>query len=118
MLKFKPKSLSKILVIASVLCIAMPVYAIEDAPQKKSFLSFFKKDKNEVVLEKTKKKKRTEVSEITLPEVSKTGRPSRNVFVMSIDDCVTYAIAHNPNLQVSEQRIVAAQSGVGKQNAN
>ena len=37
---------------------------------------------------------------------------------MSIDDCVTYAIAHNPNLQVSEQRIVAAQSGVGQQKAS
>lgn len=118
MQKSPSKYITKLIIAGCFLMFAIPAFAIEDTSQKKSFFSFFKKEKNEVKLEKTKKKKRTEVSEITLPEVSKTGRPSRNVFVMSIDDCVTYAIAHNPNLQVSEQRIVAAKSGVGQQKAN
>ena len=37
---------------------------------------------------------------------------------MSLEECVNYAIAHNPNLAVAEQQIKAAESGIGQQKAS
>lgn len=65
-----------------------------------------------------KKQKRAEVTEITLPAVISYKKQPKNFTTMSIQDCVKYAIAHNPNLSVSEQRINAAKSGIGQQRAN
>ena len=94
------------------------IFAIEEVQQKKSFFSFFKKEKNEVKLEKTKKQKRVEVKEIELPEVVSMRKLGQNFITMSLEECVTYAISHNPNLAVAEQRIKAAQSGIGQQKAS
>lgn len=65
-----------------------------------------------------KKQKRAEITEITLPAVISYKKQPKNFTTMSIQDCVNYAIAHNPNLSVSEQRINAAESGIGQQRAN
>ena len=65
-----------------------------------------------------KKQKRAEVTEITLPAVISYKKQPKNFTTMSIQDCVKYAIEHNPNLSVSEQRINAAKSGIGQQRAN
>ena len=94
------------------------IFAIEEVQQKKSFFSFFKKEKNEVKLEKTKKQKRVEVKEIELPDVVSMRKLGQNFITMSLEECVTYAISHNPNLAVAEQRIKAAQSGIGQQKAS
>jgi outer membrane protein len=95
------------------------VFAIEDVQSTKtSKFNFFKREKNEVKLEKTKKSKRTEVAEITLPKVISMKPMPQNIKVMSIDDCIGYAIAHNPNLFVSNERIKAAKAGIGEQRAN
>ena len=37
---------------------------------------------------------------------------------MSIDECIAYALEHNPNLAVAEQHIKAAKSGIGQQKAS
>lgn len=94
------------------------VFAIEDTNNDKGFFSFFKREKNEVKLEKTKKTKRAEVSEIDLPAIIPFKKAQQNFITMSLDECVDYAILHNPNLAVAEQHIKAAKSGIGQQRAN
>ncbi len=90
-------------------------FAIEDAPKK---FSLFKREKNEVKLEKTKKNKREKITEIELPAIIPFKNASSSLISMSLEECVNYAIAHNPNLAVAEQQIKAAESGVGQQKAS
>ena len=109
--------MKKSLIITLALLISTSsVLAIEDATEKKSFFSFFKKEKNEVVLKKDKKS--TKVEELELPAVSSFRKPAQNFLTMSIEDCVSYAIAHNPNLSIAEQQIKAAKAGIGQQKAS
>ena len=114
MSKFSNKRNLSILVLALGLSISS-VLAIEDTEAKsKNFFNFFKREKNEVKLEKQKKSKRVEVSEIELPAVTNFAKPPKNFSVLSIEDCVAYAISHNPNLSVAKERIKAAKSGIGQ----
>ena len=84
-------------------------------PQKKSVFSRLKKSNK---TQKVKKKK-TKVEEIKLPPVQgKPKIPFNQITVMTIDDCVKYALEHNPHLKVSEERIEAARSGIGQARAN
>ena len=94
--------------------LSQSVLAIEDTQTKKNRFSFFKKDKNEVKLEKKKEPKRVKITEIELPPVFSFKDHHKNVTTMTIDECVNYAIAHNPNLAVYEQRIKAAKAGIGE----
>lgn len=86
------------------------VLAIEEqTPQKKS-LSLFKK-----------KVKKERVEEIKLPEVEQQGKPKipfSELSVMTLSDCVEYAISHNPNLFVSYEQIKASQAGIGEARSN
>lgn len=90
------------------------VFAIEDTQNKKSKFSFFKRDKNEVKLEKKKDPKRVKITEIELPAVFSMKNPPKHLSTMTIDECVKYAIKHNPNLAVSMQRVKAARAGIGE----
>ena len=82
-------------------------------PQKKSVLSKLKFNKNKV------KKKKAKIEEIKLPPVQgKPKIPFNQMTVMTIDDCVKYALEHNPHLKVSEERIEAAKAGIGKARSN
>ena len=84
-------------------------------PKKQSLISKLKKTN------KTKKvkKKKNKVEEIKLPQVQgKPTIPFSQMTVMTIDDCVTYALEHNPYLKVSEERIEAARAGIGLARAN
>lgn len=104
------------LIIATLL--SQSAFAIEDNAQKKSKFNFFKREKNEVKLEKQKKNKRIEVGEIKLPAVISRKHPPVNISVMTIDDCVDYAISHNPNLFVANEQINAAKAGIGVARGN
>lgn len=106
-----------------VLCLAIilatnSVFAIEDTQEKKSWFSFFKKENNEIKLEKAKKNKKNIVTEIELPTVASLKKTSQNFINMSIEECVDYAKEHNPNLAVALQHIKAAESGIGQQKAS
>ena len=65
-------------------------------------------------------KKKSSVEEIKLPEIleGKPKIPFNQLSTMTIDDCVDYAISHNPNLAVSSERIKAAKSGIGQARSN
>ena len=81
---------------------------------KKSFFNWFKKSKT------SKNIKKSHVEEIVLPPV-REGRPKipfNQLSVMTIDDCVDYAINHNPNLMISKNRIELARAGIGKARSN
>jgi len=83
------------------------------------FQKFKKQNNNQTKITKTKNKK-LRVEEIKLPEVTE-GRPKipfNQLSVMTIDDCVDYAINHNPNLFVSQERIKAAKAGIGEARSN
>lgn len=83
-------------------------------PQKRSVLSKLKFWNNN-----GKKVKKAKVTEIELPPVQgKPKIPLSQMTVMTIDDCVNYALEHNPHLKVSEERIEAARAGIGKARAN
>lgn len=90
------------------------VFAIENTQAKKSKFNFFRKDKNEVKLEKKKEPKRVKITEVELPPVFSLKNPPKQLSTMTIDECVKYAIEHNPNLAVYEQRIKAAKAGIGE----
>lgn len=108
--------MKKYLILSIALLITLnSAFAIEEVPAKKSW---FKRDKNEVKLEKSKKDKRVEVSEIELPAVTSFRKAPQNFSVMSIQECVNYAIEHNPNLAVALQHINASKAGIGQQRAN
>ena len=104
------------LISIALLIATTSVFAIEDTQEKKSWFNFSKK--NEVKLEKNKKNKRIEVAEIELPAVSSFRKVSQNFITMSIEECVDYALIHNPNLAVGLQHIKAAESGIGQQKAS
>ena len=106
-------------------------FAIEDnssAPESeeqtttttKKFLNIFKKNKTSNKIQVSKKKKKSRVEEIVLPPVFE-GRPKipfHQLSVMTIDDCVNYAIEHNPNLSVSEERVKASKAQIGEARSN
>ena len=94
--------------------ITQSVFAIEDTQVKKSKFSLFKKDKNEVKLEKKKEPKRVKITEIELPPVFSMKNPPSHIKTLTIDECVKYAIDHNPNLEIYKQRIKAAKAGIGE----
>ena len=102
----------------AILMSLQSVNAIEDTPVKKSKFSFFKREKNEVKLEKEKKEKRYEVLEVELPAVSKMRKPTADFATMTIEDCISYAISNNPNLSIGLQQIKASKAGVGKQRSS
>ncbi len=85
--------------------------------QSQTKKSWFKFNKNAVKLKKSKKNK---IEEVQLPLViqGKPTIPFNQMSVMSIEDCVSYALAHNPSLMVSEERINAAESGIGEARSN
>ena len=110
--------MKKSLVLTLALLVATSsAFAIEDT-EKKSLFSFFKKEKNEVKLEKNKKNKRVEVVEIELPAIKSFQKAQANFITMSLEECVNYAIEHNPNLAVGLQHIKVAESGIGQQKAS
>ncbi len=98
--------------IFAILC--QSVYGIENTQPKQSKFSFFKKNKNEVNLVKKKTPKRVKITEVELPAVFSFKNPPKNISVMTIDECVKYALEHNPNLSVYEQRIKASKAGIGE----
>lgn len=103
--------------VTGVLIFSVNVYAADNTaqPPKKSVLSKLKFWN----ISKTKKIKKAKVTEIVLPPVQeKPTVPLSQLTVMTIDDCVQYALEHNPNLKVSEERIEAARAGIGKARAN
>ena len=121
------KTVIAILSLAISFQIGMSAFAIEDsttAPQeqtKKSWFSIFKKDKQDTQTIKVKKtKKKSKVEDIKLPPVvqGKPKIPFHQLSIMTIDDCVDYAISHNPNLSASFDRVKAAQSGIGQARSN
>ncbi|MBE7711254.1 MAG: TolC family protein [Cyanobacteria bacterium SIG31] len=114
MIKLSNKKMLSLFLSAALLS-NLSAFAIEDTPKK---FSFFKREKNEVKLEKSKKNKRVEVTEIELPEVIPFKKSQQNFITLSLEECVDYAIAHNPNLAVAEQHIKAAESGIGQQKAS
>ena len=65
---------------------------------------------------KIKKVKKGRIEEVKLPPViqGKPKIPFSQMTVMSIDDCVEYALSHSPLLMVSEERVEAAKTGIGQ----
>ena len=126
--KISKNTISAITLLALSFQIMVPVVAIEEKKEiqknKKAKFSWIKKEKNNKNIKsdskKTKKIKNTRVEEIKLPKVfqGKPDIPFNKLSVMSIDDCVNYALTHNPNLSVSKERIKAAKSGIGQARAN
>lgn len=114
------RKISCLFIIFGLLFTTSTSFAIENTQtsQKKSKFSFLKKDKNEVKLKKQKNTKRVKVTETELPAVFSFKNPPKNIKTMSIEDCVQYAISHNPNLAVYEQRMKAAKSGIGQARSN
>ena len=111
--------MKKFLILTLALSITnLTAFAIEETTTKKSFFDFFKKEKNEVKLEKNKKTKRVEIKEIELPEITSFKKGQQNIISMSLEECVNYAIEHNPNLAIGLQQIKAAESGIGIQKAS
>ena len=74
------------------------------------------KEKEQKRLLKSQKNRR--VKDIKLPSVTVFEKRPHNLNVMTIDDCVEYAIVHNPNLFASSERIKAAKAGVGQARSN
>ena len=98
--------------------LSQSVYAIENTQTKKSEFKFFKKDKNEVRLEKNKGTKKAKITEVELPPVFSMKNLPKNLKTMSISECVDYATNHNPNLAIYEQRIKASKAGIGEARGN
>lgn len=76
--------------------------------------------KNAINLKPSKVKNKDKIEEVKLPPViqGKPKIPFNQVTVMTIEDCVKYALEHNPNLRVSAERVKAAEAGIGKARAN
>lgn len=115
--------MKKILILnIALLLTTSSIFAIEDTENKKTWFNFLKKEETslekEVVLETFPKNKRMKVVEIKLPEVSTFKKETQNYITMSIEECINYAIVHNPTLAISEQQIKAAESGIGQQKAS
>ncbi len=94
---------------------------VTTVPLKKK--SWFRKNTpNSVMLKASKKKKKAKVKieETQLPPViqGKPKIPFSQMQVMTIEDCVNYALSHDPSLKIAEERINAAESGIGQARAN
>ena len=89
------------------------VFAIENTEKK----SWFKRADNTAKLE-SKKNKCIKVQEIELPTITPFKKSQQNLISMSIEECINYAIEHNPNLAIGLQYIKAAESGIGQQKAS
>lgn len=63
-------------------------------------------------------KKKEIVKEIDLPSITKFHMSNKNFSIMSIDECVNYALDNNPNIAIAKERIKSAKSGVGYQRSN
>ncbi len=97
------------------------VFAIEEEkPTKVKQFKAFLKEKKQKNLEKKEQKalKKRRVEEIALPDVIKFDKPPKNLHIMTIDDCVNYAVEHNPNLYVSKERIKSAKAQIGQARSN
>ena len=80
------------------------------------FKRIFSKNKTQ----KVKKTKKAKVEEVQLPPVIQ-GRPNipfNQLPVMSIEDCVKYALSHDPGLKASESRVEASRAGIGIARSN
>ena len=109
---FLNKKIICVLMVFALSASSIGVSAIENTqPAQKSKFSFFKKDKNEVKLKKTK---RVKITEVELPQVASFKTPPEEMQTKTLQECVDYAIAHNPYLAVSEQRVKAAHAGIGE----
>lgn len=112
----------KILIILLASVLLMPsVFAIEETdtvkqPQKTKFFQKFKKNNTQ------KKSKNLKVEDIILPKIISKKElrqiPFNKLSVMSIDDCVDYAISHNPNILIAKNRIEASKASIGQARAN
>ncbi len=112
-------SLRRYLIIGILLSvISSAAFGIENTHTQKTKFGFFKRNKNEVKLEKKKEPKRVKITEVELPPVFSFKNPPKHVSTMTIDDCIKYAIEHNPNLSVYEQRIKASKAGIGEARGN
>ena len=113
--EFYKKFLVSVSVIAFLF--ANQVYAADNnvpQTQKRSVLSKLKFWNNN-----GKKVKKAKITEIELPPVQgKPKLPFNQMTVMTIEDCVKYALEHNPHLKVSEERIEAARAGIGQARSN
>jgi len=81
------------------------------------------KQKNMITLQELEKKvkkikKSCGVEELHLPKVTPFGVRPEKVSVMSMDECVQYAITHRHDLAASEDRIRVAESGIGQARSN
>ena len=118
--KISQKTICAITLLALSFQLIIPTFAIEDENKpeetKKPKFAWFKKNTPQQEDTKTKKNKKIRVEEIKLPKVfqGKPNIPFNQLSVMTIDDCVDYALVHNPNLSVSSERIKAAKSGIGQ----
>ena len=115
--------------VLSLVILSESCLAIEESKSKFSFSNIFKKDKtNSSTTENNQfgtiklpkiKKKASKVEEIKLPPIRQGKRPPIDTLTaMTIDDCVEYALNHDPNLKVSSERVYAAKAGIGQQRAN
>jgi len=122
----KKRNISPVFILLLFLnSIALPLYAIEEKTAseeiKKPKFSWFKNKTNTTKTTNQKiKNKKVKVEEIKLPTITegKPKIPFNQLSVMTIEDCVEYAINHNPNLAVSQNRIQAAKSGIGQARSN
>ncbi len=140
------KKYKKIIVFALFLLFALNINqvtcAIEDnqtpaqtqtVNQKQSKFSWFKnrnkqqanktqtqEDKVEKRVSKLFHQKKARVEEIELPPVrqGKPNIPFNKIKVMAIEDCVNYALEHNPNLFYTQSRVEAIKTGANQQRAN
>lgn len=82
--------------------------------KKKLFFSWGKKSNKQT------KKKKARVEEIALPPVveGRSKIPFNQLKVMSIDDCIDYALSHNPSLLISEEEVKKARAGIGVARSN
>ena len=105
-------------ILIGVFFITNAVFAVEDIQVQQPTKS---KSSNRLkIFNKTvKKTKKNKIEEIKLPPVQgKPKMPFNQITVMTIDDCVKYALEHNPQLMVSQERVEAAKAGIGQARSN
>ncbi len=110
--------LSSILILSffnSTACFAIEENVPNENQNKKHFLWF---NKNKTQKPPKASKRKSKVEEIKLPKITSLGRRSQNLSVMTIDDCVDYALLHNPDLAISQNRIEASKAAIGEARSN
>ncbi len=114
--------LSRVLLKSSVAaCILSIVFLTAQEVNAFSFKNYsWINSKGAVNLKPSKLKKKDKIEEVKLPPViqGKPKIPFSQLPVLSIEECVKYALTHNPNLRVSEERVKAAETGIGQARAN